>query len=139
VLTRWRASSSGVQRAQSGGKKISLADLIVLAGSAAIEDAAKQGRAGHVKVPFAPGRTDASQAQTDVASRSSRSSRIADGFRNYLAPGLEGHAAELLVDKAQLLTLTGAGDDGAGRRPARARRQRRPHRARRVHEAPRAP
>jgi len=90
--------------AQSGGKKISLADLIVLAGNAAIEDAAsKAGQA--ITVPFAPGRMDASQAQTDVASFAPLEPR-ADGFRNYAAAGLEGHVAELLVDKAQLLTLT---------------------------------
>ncbi|HEY9022760.1 MAG TPA: peroxidase family protein, partial [Burkholderiaceae bacterium] len=90
--------------AQKGGKKISLADLIVLAGNAAVEDAAK--KAGTpVTVPFAPGRADASQAQTDVASFAPLEPR-ADGFRNYAQPGHEGHIAALLVDKAQLLTLT---------------------------------
>jgi catalase-peroxidase len=90
--------------ASSGGRQISLADLIVLAGGAAIEDAAK--KAGQaVTVPFAPGRTDASQEQTDVASFEPLEPR-ADGFRNYAEPGLEGHVAELLIDKAQLLTLT---------------------------------
>ena len=90
--------------AQSGGKKISLADLIVLAGNAAIEDAAK--KAGQdISVPFAPGRMDASQAQTDVESFEPLEPH-ADGFRNFARPGLEGHVAELLVDKAQLLTLT---------------------------------
>ena len=90
--------------AQSGGKRISLADLIVLAGNAAIEAAAK--KAGQdVTVPFTPGRMDASQAQTDVESFAPLEPQ-ADGFRNYLRSGLEGHAAELLVDKAQLLTLT---------------------------------
>ena len=98
----------GIQRAfegaQSGGKKISLADLIVLAGNAAIEAAAK--KAGHVvAVPFAPGRMDATQAQTDVDSFEPLEPK-ADGFRNWLAAGLEGHAAELLIDKAQLLTLS---------------------------------
>ena len=89
---------------QSGGKRISLADLIVLAGNAAIEAAAK--KAGQdVTVPFTPGRMDASQAQTDVESFAPLEPQ-ADGFRNYLRSGLEGHAAELLVDKAQLLTLT---------------------------------
>ena len=88
----------------SGGKKISLADLIVLAGNTAVEAAAKQ--AGHdLAVPFAPGRMDASQAQTDADSFAPLEPR-ADGFRNYLRPGLEGYAAELLIDKAQLLTLT---------------------------------
>jgi catalase-peroxidase len=89
---------------QSGGKRVSLADLIVLGGSAAVEEAAK--RAGRdVKVEFAPGRTDASQEQTDVASFAVLEP-VADGFRNYLRKGLEGSAAELLVDKANLLTLT---------------------------------
>jgi catalase-peroxidase len=90
--------------AQSDGKQLSLADLIVLAGSAAIEAAAQKG--GHaVTVPFAPGRTDASQAQTDVESFAVLEP-LADGFRNYAKPGLQGVAAELLLDKAQLLTLT---------------------------------
>ncbi|MBC7994623.1 MAG: catalase/peroxidase HPI [Rhizobacter sp.] len=90
--------------AQSGGKKISLADLIVLGGCAAVEAAAKKG--GHdVKVPFSPGRTDASQEQTDVESFAVME-HAADGFRNHARKGLEGAAAELLVDKAQLLTLT---------------------------------
>jgi catalase-peroxidase len=107
-LARVLESLERIQRefnaAQSGGKKVSLADLIVLGGGAAIEDAAK--KAGQaVSVPFAPGRTDASQAQTDVASFAPLEPR-ADGFRNYAAAGFEGHVAELLVDKAQLLTLT---------------------------------
>ncbi len=89
---------------QSGGKKISLADLIVLGGCAAVEAAAKS--AGHdVKVPFSPGRMDASQAQTDVESFAVLEP-VADGFRNYARKGLEASAAELLVDKAQLLRLT---------------------------------
>ena len=89
---------------QSGGKKVSLADLIVLGGCAAVEEAAK--KAGHdVKVPFSPGRTDASQEQTDIHSFAVLEP-IADGFRNYLRPGHEPFAAELLVDKANLLTLT---------------------------------
>jgi len=91
--------------AQSGGKKISLADLIVLAGSAGVEQAAKN--AGHnVTVPFAPGRMDASQAQTDVDAFAVLEP-IADGFRNYLKGPLAVPAEALLVDKAQLLTLTG--------------------------------
>jgi catalase-peroxidase len=90
--------------AGSGAKKVSLADLIVLGGCAAVEEAAK--KAGHdVKVPFSPGRTDASQEQTDVHSFAVLEP-IADGFRNYLRPGHEAFAAELLVDKADLLTLT---------------------------------
>ena len=88
----------------SSGKKVSLADLIVLAGCAAVEAAAK--KAGHdVTVPFSPGRTDASQEQTDVDSFAVLEP-AADAFRNYTRKGLEGAAAELLVDKAQLLTLT---------------------------------
>jgi catalase-peroxidase len=94
-----------VQKEFNGtGKYVSLADLIVLGGSAAIEAAAK--KAGHeVKVPFAPGRTDATQDQTDVHSFAVLEP-IADGFRNYLRPGHSSYAAELLVDKANLLTLT---------------------------------
>jgi catalase-peroxidase len=88
----------------SGGKKVSLADLIVLGGCAAVEAAAR--KAGHdVTVPFSPGRTDASQAQTDVDSFAVLEP-VADGFRNYVRPGLEASAAHLLIDKAQLLTLT---------------------------------
>ncbi len=98
----------GIQKAfnstASGGKKVSLADLIVLGGSAAIEQAAKKG--GHdVTVPFAPGRTDASQEQTDVESVAYLEP-FADGFRNYLKAKFSVSAEELLVDKAQLLTLT---------------------------------
>jgi catalase-peroxidase len=90
--------------AQTGGKKISIADLIVLGGSAAVEAAAKA--AGHdVTVPFAPGRTDATQEHTDVESFAVLE-QIADGFRNYLRPGLEGSAAELLLDRSNQLTLT---------------------------------
>ena len=88
----------------SGGKKVSLADLIVLGGCAAVEDAAK--RAGHeIKIPFSPGRTDASQAQTDVHSFAVMEP-AADGFRNYLKGGQQLRAEELLVDRAQLLKLT---------------------------------
>jgi catalase-peroxidase len=89
---------------QSGGNKVSLADLIVLGGSAAIEQAAK--KAGHnVTVPFAPGRTDASGEQTDVESFTYLEP-VADGFRNYLKARFSVSAEELLIDKAQLLTLT---------------------------------
>ena len=88
----------------SSGKRISLADLIVLAGCAAVEAAAK--KAGHdVKVPFTPGRTDASQEQTDVAAFKVMEP-AADAFRNYLRKGHEGSASELMVDRANLLTLT---------------------------------
>jgi catalase-peroxidase len=90
--------------AQSGGKKISLADLIVLAGCAGVEEAAK--RAGHeVRVPFAAGRTDASQEMTDVASFAVLEP-TSDGFRNYLRREAKRPAPELLVDRAQLLTLS---------------------------------
>jgi catalase-peroxidase len=86
------------------GKQVSLADLIVLGGCAAVEEAAK--KAGHkVKIPFSPGRTDASQKQTDVHSFAVMEP-IADGFRNYLRSGQVLSAEELLVDRAQLLTLT---------------------------------
>ena len=90
--------------AQSGGKKVSLADLIVLGGCAAVEAAAK--KAGHdVKVPFAPGRTDASQEMTDVESFAVLEP-TADGFRNYQCKGDDRSAPELLVDRARQLTLT---------------------------------
>jgi catalase-peroxidase len=90
--------------AQSGGKKVSLADVIVLGGCAAVEAAAK--KAGHdVQVFFAPGRTDATQAMTDAASFAVLEP-TADGFRNYLRNGDDRSAAELLVDRAHLLTLT---------------------------------
>ena len=90
--------------AQSGGKKVSIADLIVLGGCAAVEHAAR--KAGHdVEVPFVPGRTDATQAQTDVDSIAVLEP-VADGFRNYLKAGLTVSAEELLVDRAQLMTLT---------------------------------
>jgi catalase-peroxidase len=89
---------------QSGGKKVSLADLIVLGGCAAVKEAAK--KAGYdVKVPFSPGRTDASQEKTDASSFAPLEP-IADGFRNYVRKGQEEAVAELLVDKANLLTLT---------------------------------
>jgi len=90
--------------AQSGKKKVSLADLIVLGGCAAVEAAAK--KAGHdVKVPFTPGRTDASQAQTDVDAFAVLEP-TADGFRNYIRKAIQIPAEEMLVDRAQLMTLT---------------------------------
>ena len=90
--------------AQSGGKRVSLADLIVLGGCAAVEQAAKKG--GHdVTVPFAPGRTDASQEQTDVESFAVLEP-AADGFRNYLRAGTKLSPETLLLDRANLLTLT---------------------------------
>lgn len=102
------ATLEGIQNefngAQAGGKKISLADLIVLAGNAGVEQAAKN--AGHtVTVPFTPGRTDASQEQTDVESFGFLEP-IADGFRNYLKGHYRVPAEALLIDKAQLLTLS---------------------------------
>ena len=104
VLGKLEAIQQAFNAAQTGGKKISLADLIVLAGSAAVEAAAqKAGQA--VTVQFAPGRMDASQEHTDVESYKVLEP-VADGFRNYTHKGLEGVAAELLLDKAQLLTLS---------------------------------
>ena len=104
VLQKLEAIQKDFNSAQSGGKKVSLADLIVLAGDAAIEEAAK--KAGYnVTVPFSPGRTDASQQQTDVESFAVMEP-TADGFRNYLRKGDPRPAEELLVDRAQLLTLT---------------------------------
>ena len=104
VLQTLEAIQKDFNGAQSGGKKVSLADLIVLGGCAAVENAAK--KADHdVKVPFSPGRTDASQEQTDVASFAVLEP-ASDGFRNYIRKGHEGSAAELLVDRANLLTLT---------------------------------
>ena len=102
------ATLEGIQRdfngVKAGGKKVSLADLIVLGGCAAVEEAAK--KAGHeVKVPFSPGCTDASQEQTDVHAFAPLEP-TADGFRNYLRKEHEGSSAELLVDRANLLTLT---------------------------------
>jgi catalase-peroxidase len=90
--------------AQTGGKAVSLADLIVLGGCAAVEQAAK--RAGHdVQVPFTPGRTDAGQAQTDVGSYAVLEPKV-DGFRNYVSGEQTRSAEEMLVDRAHLLTLT---------------------------------
>jgi catalase-peroxidase len=96
--------SNGNKSIGNKGKKVSLADLIVLGGCAAVEEAAK--KAGHkVTIPFSPGRTDASQKQTDVHSFAVMEP-VADGFRNYLRSGQVLSAEELLVDRAQLLTLT---------------------------------
>ena len=104
ILQKLEAIQKEFNGAQSGGKKVSLADLIVLGGCAAVEAAAK--KAGHdVKVPFSPGRTDATQEQTDVHSFAVLEP-TADGFRNYLRKGHEESAAELLVDRANLMTLT---------------------------------
>ena len=104
VLKALEAIQADFNAAQSGNKKVSLADLIVLGGCAAVEAAAS--KAGHeVTVPFTPGRTDASQEQTDVEAFAVLEP-TADGFRNYLRKELEGSAAELLVDRANLMTLT---------------------------------
>jgi catalase-peroxidase len=104
VLPKLEAIQKDFNRSQSGGKKVSLADLIVLGGCAAVEEAAK--RAGHdVKIPFSPGRADASQEQTDVHSFAVLE-QTADGFRNYFRNGHQRPEEELLVDRAQLLTLT---------------------------------
>ena len=104
VLQTLEAIQRDFNASQSGGKKVSLADLIVVAGGAAIEKAAKD--AGHdVKVPFTPGRMDASQEQTDALSFAPLEP-TADGFRNYLRGEQRFSAEELLVDRAQLLTLT---------------------------------
>jgi len=108
-LSKVLAALQGIQddfnKAQAGGKKVSLSDLIVLGGCTGIEEAAR--KADHpVAVPFTPGRMDASQAQTDVESFAVLEP-VADGFRNFLKAGLRVSAEELLLDRAQLLTLTG--------------------------------
>ena len=104
ILKHLDGIQANFNRAQSGDKKVSLADLIVLGGAAAIEQAAK--KAGHdVQVPFTPGRTDASQEQTDVKSFAVLKP-TADGFRNYFSVDNRRSPAEMLVDRANLLTLT---------------------------------
>jgi len=104
VLATLEQIQQDFNASQSGGKKVSLADLIVLAGCAAVEQAAKN--AGYdITVPFAPGRTDASQEQTDVESFAVLEP-IADGFRNYLRTGEKLSPETLLVDRAFMLTLT---------------------------------
>jgi catalase-peroxidase len=104
VLAKLEAIQKEFNASASGGKKVSLADLIVLAGGTAIEKAAKAGGL-EVKVPFTPGRMDASQAQTDAHSFAPLEP-TADGFRNYLRGKQRLSAEELLADRAQLLTLT---------------------------------
>ncbi|MCK7592663.1 catalase/peroxidase HPI [Pseudomarimonas salicorniae] len=107
-LAKVLSTLEGVQKAfngsAKGGKRVSMADLIVLAGNAAVEDAAAKGGV-KIKLPFHPGRTDATQEMTDVESFEPLEPR-ADGFRNFAKQGMEEDAAEKLVDKAQLLTLT---------------------------------
>ena len=104
VLDRVEGIQKAFNAAQAGGKKVSLADLIVLGGEAAIEQAAK-GAGVDLTVPFTPGRADATQEQTDVNSFAVLEP-TADGFRNYFAPGQARSPAELLVDRANQLTLT---------------------------------
>ena len=104
VLTSLQGIQDEFNKAQSGDKKVSLADLIVLGGCVGVEEAAK--KAGQpITVPFTPGRTDAYQAQTDVESFAVLEP-IADGFRNYQKTNLPASVEELLLDRAQLLTLT---------------------------------
>jgi len=104
VLLTLQGVQQAFNGAQSGGKQVSLADLIVLGGCAAVEQAAQ--KAGyHVTVPFTPGRTDATQEQTDAPSFAVLEPQ-ADGFRNYLKQKFSVSAEELLIDRAQLLTLT---------------------------------
>ena len=104
VLQTLEQIQADFNSAQAGGKEVSLADLIVLGGCAAVEQAAKE--AGHdVQVPFSPGRTDAGKEQTDVESFAVLEP-TADGFRNYFGNGNQRSAEELLVDRAHMLTLT---------------------------------
>ena len=104
-LTAVLQKLEGVQKDfNKGAKKVSLADVIILGGNAAVEQAAKKGGV-ELEVPFIPGRVDATQEQTDVQSFAALEP-VADGFRNYFAPGTKRSPAELLIDKANLLTLT---------------------------------
>jgi catalase-peroxidase len=104
VLQKLETIRSEFNGAERGNKKVSLADLIVLAGCAGVEEAAR--KAGYpVEVPFSPGRTDAAQEQTDAESFAVLEP-VADGFRNYVRAGVRGRGEELLVDRAQLLTLS---------------------------------
>ena len=131
VLPALEKIQSDFNGSASGGKKVSLADLIVLAGSAAVEKAAKD--AGHdITVPFAPGRTDASQEQTDVESFAVLEPR-ADGFRNYLRAGREGSGGAPAGGPGLHAEPDRTRDDGSRRRPACAGRQLRPDQARRLH------
>jgi catalase-peroxidase len=105
ILPTLETIQKDFNKTQKSGKKVSLADLIVLGGCAAVEEAAK--KAGvKVQVPFSPGRTDASQEQTDAESFEPLEP-VADGFRNFIKQGLDKTAEQLLVEKANLLTLTG--------------------------------
>ena len=104
VLQRLEKVQKDFNSKLSGGKQVSLADVIVLGGAAAIEQAAKQAGT-KVQVPFTPGRADASQAQTDVASFAVLEPK-ADGFRNYYGEGNWGSPTQMLVDRANMLNLT---------------------------------
>ncbi len=104
VLKKLEGIQADYNRSAKNGKKVSLADLIVLGGSAAIEQASRQAGSS-IEVPFTPGRVDATQAQTDAASFAPLEP-VADGFRNYYAPGTELSPAVMLVDRADLLNLT---------------------------------
>src|ERR1700743_3779607 len=104
VLSALESIQATFNSSQTGGKKISVADLIVLAGCAGVEKAAKDAGVG-VTVPFSPGRMDATQEQTDVESVGYLEP-LADGFRNYRKSKIRVSTEELLIDKAQLLTLT---------------------------------
>ena len=134
VLDTLEGIQQAFNDAQPDGKRVSLADLIVLGGAAAVEEAARE--AGHdVDVPFAPGRTDATEEQTDAASFAVLEP-VADGFRNYLQPDLGVPAEAAARRQGAAPQPHRAGDDRAGRRPARPRRQRRRRRARRPHRPP---
>jgi catalase-peroxidase len=119
VLQKLEAIQKEFNGSAAGGKKVSLADLIVLGGSAAVEKAAKDAGVD-VKVLFTPGRMDASQEQTDVQSFAPLEPR-ADGFRNYISGGARGSAS----GSRRIAAADRTGDDGAPRGPARAWRQRR--------------
>ena len=132
VLQTLERVQTEFNRSQTGGKRVSLADVIVLGGCAAVEKAAKD--AGYnVQVPFKPGRTDASQEQTDVESFAVLEPTF-DGFRNYLKAGEPLSPETLLVERAYMLNLTAPGDDGPGRRHARPERELRGIEARRLHQ-----
>ena len=132
VLKALEKIQSEFNASQSGGKKISLADLIVLAGCAGVEQAAKNAGIA-VTVPFAPGRMDASQEQTDVESFAVLEP-AADGFRSYSTGKTDGTAEVELLDKAQLAHAHRAGTDRASRRHAGAEHQLRADQVRRLHQ-----
>ena len=133
VLKKLEAIQQTFNKSAKGGKKVSLADLIVLGGSAAVEKAAKAAGVD-VKVPFTPGRMDASQEQTDVDCFAPLEPR-ADGFRNYVSRQAAVHGAGGSAGgSGATAAADGAGDDGSRRRPARARRQCRRVQARRLHQ-----